>query len=500
MLDDGSLQILGRIGQLEELIKTILPRSHSASHEPQLGTALTRKRQVNATTEEVLSWTVFKGRYDSRRSLKTLLRTRTLADAATSPARLDLSCATSNIEQSLPQRMVDNFFHSIHVKNPMLDEVAITRSVHQMLLNGPSWDAECCLVLVICALGSLASSFDTDFGSSDLQMAAVAASYFDAAQRRLGMMIGSGGVLEAQCFFYSGVYMMSKLEPLRAWRFFCQALACCQDFACADPLYQNQQCSVRTAQSLPAEECVYWSCWKSDLELRAVLELPDFVFHDCSYPVLFPTPPESLQDQQTTSWYFYLSEISLRRLEHQVRRNIAITTGASDKAFLAELDQTTRAAESLAEEWTHTLPIAMSLQTQQADDNVLKFILRGHLLNLWEVIYWPWLLLFIHEQVHTPEVMAYAAKGLQIAIDRIRVNKPGFHHRHHGTWLMLQSCTRSALILLAAAYITGPAELLPSGWSDAVAETTELLRYWQRGAGDTADRLNILEELRAGLR
>jgi len=254
------------------------------------------------------------------------------------------------------------------------------------------------------------------------------------------------------------------------------------------------------SQRLPPEECVYWSCWKSELELRKLLYLPDFAFDDLSYPLLFPTPPESIQGQQATSWYFYLSEISLRRLEHRVRDEISIALGANESLRMGELDQTTRAVEHLAMEWTQSLPSAMSLQTAQAEDDVLKFILRGHLLDLWEVVYWPWLKFFINNQIRTPEVESYVVKAFQVAIDRIRINKPGFHHHHHGTWLMLQSCTRSALILLAAAYIPEAAVLVPCGWRDAVLETTELLRFWQHGAGDTADRLQILEELRAGIR
>jgi hypothetical protein len=244
---------------------------------------------------------------------------------------------------------------------------------------------------------------------------------------------------------------------------------------------------------------VYWSCWKSERELRKLLGLPDFAFDDLSYPLHFPTPPESVQNQQATSWYFYLSEISLRRLEHRIRGEITDALGAIELFSTTELEQTTRAAEDLAEGWTCSLPVAMSLQTPQSEDDVLKFILRGHLLDLWEVVYWPWLDVFFNKPLRTPIVSLYVVKAFQIAIDRIRINKPGFHHRHHGTWLMLQSCTRSALILLAAAYTSEAAVLLPQEWRDAVYETTELLRFWQHGAGDTDDRLQILEELSAGI-
>ena len=500
VLDAGSLQILQRIDHLEELLKTRLPSQTTTVTASTLPTT-ERHRQLCVTTEEVLSWTVFQGHYDSHRDLKALLLTGSSAPSIASPMSIDFPFIAGDVEHASPQRMLDNFFRSIHVKNPMLDESKIKQEVRLLSLEGPAWNANCCLALLVCALGSIASSFDTDLVSSEPQMTAVAESYFNAAQRRLGMIIGSGGVLEAQCFFYSGVYLMSKLQPLGAWRLFCQALACCQDFACADTSYQDHLTGVPSAsQRLPAEECVYWSCWKSELELRKLLNLPDFAFNDLSYPLLFPTPPETIQDQQATSWYFYLSEISLRRLEHRIRDEITNALGANDLFCVGELDKITRAAEALAEEWTRSLPTVMSLQTAQAEDNVLKFILRGHLLDLWEVVYWPWLNIYVNKRIYAPEARCYVVKAFQVAIDRIRINKPGFHHRHHGTWLMLQSCTRSAFTLLAAAYIPEAVVLLPREWRDAVIETTELLRFWQHGAGDTADRLQILEELQAGIK
>ena len=496
-LDIGSTKILERIDSLEAFLKTVLPtRTAATETSPAIGP----DNQLRVTTEEVLSWTVFQGRYESRRDLKVLLNSGASLASVASPVSIDSSFLSGDVEQGSPQRMLDSFLQSIHVKNPMLDESKIRQAVHHMSLEGPSWSAECCLALVVCALGSIASSFDTNPGSSQRQLSTVSDSYFNAAQKRLGMIIGSGGVLEAQCFFYSGVYLMSKLQPLKAWRLFCQALACCQDFSCADPSYQDHLSRVPTgSRSLPAEECVYWSCWKSELELRKLLGLPDFAFNDLSYPLLFPTPPEFVQNQQATSWYFYLSEISLRRLEHRIRGEITDALGAIESSSTTELERTTLAAEDLAEGWTRSLPVAMDLQTPQCEDDVLKFILRGHLLDLWEVVYWPWLDIFFNKTLRTPTVSFYVVKAFQVAIDRIRINKPGFHHRHHGTWLMLQSCTRSALILLAAAYTSEAAVLLPQEWRDAVYETTELLRFWQHGAGDTGDRLQILEELSGGI-
>ena len=493
VLDVASLKILQRLDDLEKLVKSLQPPSTTP-------TDTARKEQVTqlrVTTEGLLSWTVFRGHYDARCDLKRLLRNDPATASVASPTSVDSLTTGGELEPTSCRRLLDNFFHYVHVKNPMLDEGKVRHAVHRMSLEGPAWDAESCLVLLVCALGSIASSFDgTSVAGADPRSLAVAQSYFNAAQKRIGTITGTGGILEAQCFFYSGVYLMSKLQPIKAWRFFTQALACCQEFSCANSSYHRSSSIVTSVRrGLPEEECVYWSCWKSEIELRMCLDLPDFPFKDLSYPLLFPTPPAPLEGRDATAWYFYLSEISLRRLEHRVREEISIVLRGETTARGSDLYTSTATFEGLAEEWLQSLPPAMSLHAPQAEDDVLKFILRGHFLNLWEVIYWPFFEKFFNQRSTDAQVEIYVRKGLQIGIDRIRINKPGFCHRHHGTWLMLQSCTRSALALLAAAYCPEATNLLPTDWKEAVFDTIDLLRYWQDEVGDAADRLQIFEEL-----
>ena len=57
-----------------------------------------------------------------------------------------------------------------------------------------------------------------------------AEAYFLAAQKRMGMLLCRSGVIDAQCFFLAGVYLMTTLRPVQAWKMFVQALACCQGF------------------------------------------------------------------------------------------------------------------------------------------------------------------------------------------------------------------------------------------------------------------------------
>lgn len=129
--------------------------------------------------------------------------------------------------------------------------------------------------LLICALGTLSAGFgpctpiNEDAKESDRDRVVKARQYFSSAQKRLGVCLGKRGVLEAQCFFYCGVYHATIMQPDAAWSMFLQALACCQSFSC---LYQTGPEEHSPLASEPAltstamsEECTYWTCLKSEL-------------------------------------------------------------------------------------------------------------------------------------------------------------------------------------------------------------------------------------------
>lgn len=63
---------------------------------------------------------------------------------------------------------------------------------------------------------------------------------------------------------------------------------------------------------------------------------------------------------------------------------------------------------------------------------------------------------------------------------------------------MLRSCTRSALVLLAAARCPNLGALLPNDWELAVYKVKVMLAHWKDESRDVADRLNIVEHLMGG--
>jgi len=100
--------------------------------------------------------------------------------------------------------------------------------------------------------------------------------FFFAAQKRMGMLLCGSGVIEAQCFFLAGVYLMATIRPIEAWKMFVQALACCQGFY--SPTYDLHEDERQYEQS------IFWTSFKSSLELRLELNISEKSVWDLTYP------------------------------------------------------------------------------------------------------------------------------------------------------------------------------------------------------------------------
>ncbi|UKZ75953.1 hypothetical protein TrVFT333_003649 [Trichoderma virens FT-333] len=395
-------------------------------------------------------------------------------------------------------RLLDNFFLHIHCKNPILDEVLARRMVLNAFLDGIDWSPASCLALIICALGCIATPFgpsgETKLGTQTYNDSQI---FFQAAQKRIGILLVRSDIVGAQCLFLSGVYLMMVFQPVYAWRFFSQALAACQHF----PFLARAQNSNTSLDSMEMgrqdtqEQAVYWSAWKSERELRQELDLPDFdILHSGStlYPPFFPAPPvapaESPDGPDTetqrarAAWLFYLAEISLRRLTSRLSREALDLRQryASDSMLLDALLDMMPEYEAQVREWSESLPADLSIHTPVEEDGICRSVLRGRMINLFEQIYWPFVMASISAHAARrpvkPTVAEFAKRGLETHMHQVHVNKPGFHHRHHGSMFMIRACTRSALVLLAAAK-AGCA--MPTDWEDSVYKTVGMLAYWE---------------------
>ncbi|KAL4881052.1 hypothetical protein BJY04DRAFT_218569 [Aspergillus karnatakaensis] len=510
--DPASIAILQRLETLEELFRA----AHPAVSETQTATvaeppsivgplnnldspALERKEPgapYHINVETILGWSVFQNRgLKQTKSLRSLLKPQS-SDLEPPPRLLDF-------ENSSARELFRKFLEHVHAYNPVLEVEKIEQYIRDTLYDGIAWDARSCLLLLIFALGTISGSSDSTHSetSSDFRYSeefSKAEEYFSAAQKRLGSLLCKNGVIEAQAFFYAGVYLMATLRPFEAWRMFVQALACCETFD------SHQPDAERGPEKDNIRRTIYWTCFKSELELRLELNVGRSCVLDLTYPAFFPSPPIGLKSEEEAVWYFYLAEIALRRLGNRILNHLYDQNqrgNASDvEAILNFEDQATG--------WLSSLPALLSLgdlwnpgsaDTEDTDSHsALRFILTGHLIDCYEMMYWPFVVDAIHNTTltTTPDFQAhhknFARKGFDLCMLRILQNSPGFFDRHHGTWLMLRSCTRSALVLIAGV-LMGLEELLPPDWEGGVGKVLGLLRYWKDEAADVADKLEILE-------
>lgn len=444
----------------------------------------------------ILQWKIF----NSHGSTETPYRQ--LPDAISTPSAGSAALASLvDMESHHLYRLLDNFFLFIHCKNPILDEASTRRMVGNAFLNGIDWSPASCLAMIICALGCLATPFgpshSTKPGTQSYQDSQV---FFHAAQKRIGILLVSSDIVGAQCLFLSGVYMMHVFQPIYAWRFFSQALAACQHFpflAKAQDMFSAPDHSpeaMEMGRRETQEQAVYWSAWKSERELRHELSLPDFdIIHSGStlYPPFFPAPPpppdetsngsDSEAERARAAWLFYLAEISLRRLTSRLCSEVTDLRKQykSNAKFLEVLGEMIPEYESQAREWSDNLPSELSISNPVDQDGISQSVLRGRLVNLYEMFYWPFVMASLSSLSTGRPVSLTTAqlakRGLETHVHQVHVNEPGFYHRHHGGLFMIRACTRSALILVAAAKLGSP---MPDRWQVAVYNTIGMLSFW----------------------
>lgn len=117
--------------------------------------------------------------------------------------------------------------------------------------------------LLIYTLGTIATeddssaTHDTSLARRHGERFQRADAFFQAAQKRMGLLLCSSGIVEAQVFFLAGVYLMMTMRPFEAWKMFVQALASCQAFSPAP--------GDSYEESTQLHRTIIWTCFKSEL-------------------------------------------------------------------------------------------------------------------------------------------------------------------------------------------------------------------------------------------
>lgn len=181
-------------------------------------------------------------------------------------------------------------------------------------------------------------------------------------------------LLAARCWFLTGVYLMHTLRILPAWKAFIQAGSSCVSYFIAqnrvdtvpndprnnfgngdDPNASTRRDDVpSTSTERALEDALYWSVLKSEVELRLELGLPGSGINAIRYPHVFPCVPDMEIDGRelsvdsggflvtnqpevdrshlTFGWFFFLAEITLKRLMYRILNSrYLLGLGADDE-------------------------------------------------------------------------------------------------------------------------------------------------------------------------
>ena len=226
----------------------------------------------------------------------------------------------------------------------------------------------------------------------------------------------------------------------------------------------------------------------SDLSREILAEIP------ISAPALrepstldsYPPPPqaaciasEEWAAHEEDSWYFFLSEIALRRITDQVAEVVSKHIDAKDHSpespTIEELILVVAEFELQAETFREQLPPPIKfLDVPQMVTTEWQQFSRGRYYRVLELMHRPFLFTALHDPGCSPVVRALAEKALVNALRYLQHSC--ISHRHHGTWLQLRNELKAACLLLAA---TRSMRLeMPHGWEAGVAKSLATFDYW----------------------
>ncbi|KAF5027830.1 hypothetical protein F66182_57 [Fusarium sp. NRRL 66182] len=414
--------------------------------------------------------------------------------------------------------LVRRFLDLVHIKNPILDVDMMYAYTQNVIEDGLRWDAPSCLVLLACALGCVATPYQAETANgpvipeTSLQVHGRdlrdGEAYYNLARRRFGLL--EVGILSSQCHFLAGVYNMYIMRPLAAWSQFQSATKTyylylqCQSRRSNGPMADTVQSSKRRS----LEQRLYWSCYKSECELRAEISIPNSSLADVRFSDMHPSPPNlgeeavspglgsSPQDkqcrQQEQSWFYYLTEITLRRMANRVLNLLysADHTMWIKDSIVLMAEEAEQIHKQLREWYTKLPPLI-----QFSDDiptEELPYHVRGRVLEIQTWIYAPFLYYTIHsppDAPHRDRVKPLVEESIPHILSVMR-GEPS-RLRHHGTWYNLRLTTMRCLLIIGAARCGTVS--VPEDWRREVQLVISRLKYWAPEGPGTNRCIEVLE-------
>ncbi|KAF5642987.1 putative 3-isopropylmalate dehydrogenase beta [Fusarium sp. NRRL 25303] len=484
------------------------------------------------SVESVLEWPILTGIIAPSHILEAL------SDTKAGCGHASLTCRTDNspgfnaeltpiavVEKEMP-RLVRQFLQHVHPVNPILDVDEIYSHSLRVSETGITWNGESCIVLIACALGCIAKPYDTLVTSPSGPSAAssigsqgeeleMASAYFELARQRLGLLDQS--LLAAQCHFFAGVYYMFTLAPLRAWSQFEHAANTFYIYWTYLSHQDSQPVHLRRlARSL------YWSCLKSQLELGLDLHLPQTALkdlldagselpappeingrHSQQTRAIFPPPEktstEDLGSVQEESWYYYLTEITLRRFNNRAFNLLyrdGKDWGTSRSLSIESLISAVSQIEDQLDNWAQTMPVMAQITVGALPTNKLALLLYARILELKCLIYRPFLYHAAHSTMsdrEQAEISPFVERGLSCHFLAITIGY--LHYRNHITYYHFRTSTASALCILAIVKSRRVRTVHEMDWRGGVKGLIKKIQYWEDETAMAGRCADVLEAI-----
>ncbi|KFA51608.1 hypothetical protein S40293_03937 [Stachybotrys chartarum IBT 40293] len=440
--------------------------------------------------------------------------------------------------------LIENFLKNVHSKCPILNPDELRVHGANLVENGLSWDATSCQVLLACALGAISCPWnieeDNDFATRrpSSALCLVAREYFEAAQKRLGPLYTSPSLIAVQCIYMAGTFFMYLQRPLAGWRMLNTASIACRAYI--SKKVAKESMGLRHVSSRSLEQRLYWSCFNAEREVACEFGMETAGLNVIAYSTVLPTPPSGYADDWTRSrsslsrpcdaqtpdppndtnhdksWYLFLTDIMLRKLEMRIdtytqekRREAYRRAGDSHEAFYQSLYEANQEFDYQLTCYYDSLPPMMKfpLDDLVTRPDELRDYLRWRLYSVRHDICMPSFYALINNDTSqwakslVDGLVAHAS--IMLRLDIAFLWTASSTHRNHNTWLALRKGVRAGLVLVAARRLKAQnrPELAALRVPDdetfrrGAQALVRGLKYWQAELRDCATNLDILRSL-----
>lgn len=304
--------------------------------------------------EGVLKWPIFENKYHVRPLNSVLAETNSTGLPQISVlSKEDLDFLNQNLKENMSS-YIDGYLNFIQTKNPFIDSKALLRTsdfIKSKVKENPDLDLFSLIVskdmipislVILCAASASIARHLTFKNLEDYKT-----SYNERSENFLlsykfyilaqyinivpTSMIETFDLDHVQFYLLKATYLMYIIKPLEAWNCIYKASSLVMTIL---ESYKSSGTKFTEAEHRLVER-VFHTCVKYESEFRVELSpsIPSSGVVNYPFPSIYPSPPiETINSvSEESSWFFYLTEIVLRKFENRLLDEFFVPTGIAGK-------------------------------------------------------------------------------------------------------------------------------------------------------------------------